>query len=54
MPTEPSGLCTREMLYTAISRTVVELTLVATREVLEHMLRTPISRATGLADRFGD
>jgi exodeoxyribonuclease V alpha subunit len=54
MPTEPSGLCTREMLYTAISRTVEHLTLVATREVLEHMLRTPISRATGLADRFGD
>ena len=53
MPTEPSGLCTREMLYTAISRTVEELTLVATRAVLEHMLRTPISRATGLADRFG-
>ena len=54
MPTGPSGLCTREMLYTAISRTVEHLTLVATREVLEHMLRTPISRATGLADRFGD
>jgi exodeoxyribonuclease V alpha subunit len=53
MPTEPSGLCTREMLYTAISRTQDRLTLVATRAVLEHMLRTPISRATGLADRFG-
>jgi exodeoxyribonuclease V alpha subunit len=53
MPTEQSGLCTREMLYTAISRTQDRLTLVATRAVLEHMLRTPISRATGLADRFG-
>lgn len=53
MPTEPSGLCTREMLYTAISRTRDRLTVVASRDVLEHMLRTPISRATGLADRFG-
>jgi exodeoxyribonuclease V alpha subunit len=53
MPTEPSGLCTREMLYTAISRTKDRLTLVASRAVLDHMLRTPISRATGLADRFG-
>ena len=54
MPAEPSRLCTREMLYTAISRTVDQLTLVATRNVLEHILRTPISRATGLADRFSD
>jgi ATP-dependent exoDNAse (exonuclease V) alpha subunit len=40
------------MLYTGVSRAKKKVTIVGSREVLEHMLRTPVLRASGLADRI--
>jgi exodeoxyribonuclease V alpha subunit len=51
-PQKPSRICTREMLYTAISRVRDRLTIVGSEDVIRHMLETPIRRASGLADRF--
>ena len=51
-PQIPSRICTREMLYTAISRVRERLTIVGSERVLRHMLETPIRRATGLPERF--
>lgn len=52
LPAVPSRICTREMLYTAISRTKRRLTIVGAEEVIRHMLATPVSRASGLGDRL--
>jgi exodeoxyribonuclease V alpha subunit len=52
LPEESSRICTREMLYTGVSRAKKKVTIVGSREVLEHMLRTPVLRASGLADRI--
>lgn len=52
LPEESSRICTREMLYTGVSRAKKKVTIVGSREVLEHMLRTPILRASGLAERI--
>jgi exodeoxyribonuclease V alpha subunit len=51
-PHKPSRICTREMLYTAISRVRERLTIVGSEDVIRHMLETPIRRATGLPERF--
>ena len=51
-PQTASRICTREMLYTAISRVRERLTIVGSEKVIRHMLATPIRRATGLAERF--
>jgi exodeoxyribonuclease V alpha subunit len=51
-PQKPSRICTREMLYTAISRVRERLTIVGSEAVIRHMLETPIRRATGLPERF--
>lgn len=51
-PQKPSRICTREMLYTAISRVRERLTIVGSEDVIRHMLETPIRRATGLTERF--
>jgi len=51
-PQKPSRICTREMLYTAISRVRDRLTIVGSEGVIRHMLETPIRRASGLAERF--
>ena len=51
-PQKPSRICTREMLYTAISRVRDRLTIVGSEDVIRHMLKTPIRRASGLAERF--
>jgi ATP-dependent exoDNAse (exonuclease V) alpha subunit len=39
------------MLYTAVSRAKKKVTIVGTRDVLEHMLKTPIHRASWLGER---
>jgi exodeoxyribonuclease V alpha subunit len=52
LPEESSRICTREMLYTGVSRAKKKVTIVGSREGLEHMLRTPVLRASGLADRI--
>ena len=51
-PQNPSRICTREMLYTAISRVRDRVTIVGSERVIRHMLATPIRRASGLTDRF--
>jgi exodeoxyribonuclease V alpha subunit len=51
LPMKPSRICTREMLYTAVSRAKKKVTIVGTRDVLEHMLKTPIHRASWLGER---
>jgi exodeoxyribonuclease V alpha subunit len=52
LPMKPSRICTREMLYTAVSRAIKKVTIVGPRTVVEHMLKTPITRASGLGDRI--
>jgi len=52
LPEELSRICTREMLYTGVSRAKKKVTIVGSRKVLDHMLRTPVLRASGLADRI--
>lgn len=52
LPMNPSRICTREMLYTAVSRAKKKVSIVGPRAVIEHMLKTPITRASGLGDRI--
>ena len=55
LPPEPTPLCTRELLYTAVTRARHRVTLLTSRETLIHAIRTPTERATGLtADLFAD
>ena len=52
LPDRPSRILTRELLYTGITRATRRVTLVGSREVIEAAIRTPIRRATGLAERI--
>jgi exodeoxyribonuclease V alpha subunit len=52
LPDRPSRISTRELLYTGITRAIDRVTVVGPREVIEAAIRTPIRRATGLADRL--
>ena len=52
LPDEPSRIVTRELLYTGMTRARRRVTLVGSREVIEAAIRTPIRRATGLAQRL--
>jgi exodeoxyribonuclease V alpha subunit len=52
LPTVASRIVTRELVYTGITRAKPDLTIVATEEVLTEAARTPIRRATGLANRM--
>lgn len=52
LPTTASRIVTRELVYTGITRAKPDLTIVATEEVLQEAARTPIRRATGLANRL--
>jgi ATP-dependent exoDNAse (exonuclease V) alpha subunit len=52
LPTVASRIVTRELVYTGITRAKPDLTIVATEEVLHEAARTPIRRATGLANRM--
>jgi exodeoxyribonuclease V alpha subunit len=52
LPTTASRIVTRELVYTGITRAKPDLTIVATEEVLQEAARTPIHRATGLANRL--
>jgi len=51
LPMKPSRICTREMLYTAVSRAKKKVTIVGPRGVVEHMLKTPVHRASWLGER---
>lgn len=52
LPERASRIVTRELLYTGITRASDNLTIIGSREVIEAAIRTPIRRATGLADRL--
>lgn len=52
LPQSSSRIVTRELLYTGITRPQKRLTLIATLESIETAIKTPIRRATGLADRL--
>ena len=53
LPERASRIVTRELLYTAVTRARKQVTIVGSREVIEAAIKTPIRRATGLADRLG-
>jgi exodeoxyribonuclease V alpha subunit len=52
LPQSGSRIVTRELLYTGITRPQKRLTLVATLASIETAIKTPIRRATGLAERL--
>jgi exodeoxyribonuclease V alpha subunit len=52
LPERPSQILTRELLYTGVTRARDRVTVVGSREVIEAAIRTPIRRATGLAERL--
>jgi exodeoxyribonuclease V alpha subunit len=52
LPEKPSRILTRELLYTGVTRASDRVTVVGSREVIEAAIRTPIRRATGLAERL--
>ena len=53
LPPDDSRLLTRELLYTAVTRAEVRVTLVATADAVRRALAQPAQRATGLARRLG-
>jgi exodeoxyribonuclease V alpha subunit len=52
LPEKPSRILTRELLYTGVTRARDKVTVVGSREVIETAIKTPIRRATGLAERL--
>lgn len=55
LPPAGSRLLTRELLYTALTRARLGVTVVGTAEALGTAVRTPIARASGLGERlWGD
>jgi exodeoxyribonuclease V alpha subunit len=52
LPSVPSPILTRELVYTGITRARTRTTILATDDVLAEALRRPVQRATGLQDRL--
>ena len=52
LPSRPSPILTRELLYTATTRAQQQLTVVATEEALRTAIGRPVARASGLRDRL--
>lgn len=52
LPGPESHLLSRELLYTAVTRTRDRLRIVGTREAVARAIETPARRATGLAERL--
>lgn len=52
LPDRASRIVTKELLYTGITRAADKVTVIGSRELIEAAIRTPIRRATGLADRL--
>lgn len=52
LPDKPSPVVTRELLYTAVTRARRSVTLLAPAAVVEHAVRTPTRRITGLRERI--
>jgi exodeoxyribonuclease V alpha subunit len=54
LPEDHNPVLTRELVYTAVTRARLRVTLVSGAAVLETAIRTPTCRRSGLAARFGD
>ncbi len=52
LPDRASPVVTRELLYTAVTRARRSVTLLAPAAVVEHAVRTPTRRITGLRERI--
>lgn len=52
LPDRPSPVVTRELLYTAVTRARRSVTLLGPAAVVEHAVRTPTRRVTGLRERI--
>jgi exodeoxyribonuclease V alpha subunit len=52
LPPAPSPLTTRELLYTAVTRARMRVTLYATEAVVRHAIATRVERTSGLRDRL--
>lgn len=52
LPDEPLPILTRELLYTAITRSRSRVTILGGQEILRRCLATRVRRSSGLADRI--
>jgi exodeoxyribonuclease V alpha subunit len=52
LPSEPSPIVTRELLYTAVTRARTHVTVIGADEVLRQGVRAPVRRFSGLRDRL--
>ncbi|MBI3782195.1 MAG: exodeoxyribonuclease V subunit alpha [Deltaproteobacteria bacterium] len=52
LPAQPSPVLTRELLYTAVTRSRRRLTIHATPEIIRYAVERRIERASGLRDRL--
>jgi len=52
LPPRPSPVITRELLYTAVTRARHKVTVVGPAATIEHAIRTPVQRTSGLRDRL--
>lgn len=52
LPVEDSGICTRELLYTAVTRASVGVTVVGSEEVIRAAIGRGIARHSGLRERL--
>ena len=52
LPSRQSPIVTRELLYTAVTRSRSRVTVIATPEILRDAIERRITRASGLADRL--
>ena len=52
LPPRLSPVVTRELLYTAVTRARIKVTLVGPTTAIRHAIRTPVRRTSGLRDRL--
>jgi exodeoxyribonuclease V alpha subunit len=50
LPPMPSGVVSRELLYTAVTRARQQVTLYASEETLRYAIENPVQRSSGLAE----
>ena len=52
LPEAPIAVLTRELIYTAVSRSRTSVTIVGDESILEHAIASRVERFSGLADRI--
>ena len=52
LPSSPSPVLTRELLYTAVTRARRRVTVVGTEEVIRHAVRERVQRASGVREKL--